>query len=204
MKNAHSKLILSGFLTFAVLSFTHGQKRAIEERADRLIETSDLLTVKGTVTAFDHYYVRNAEVTSRKTRSRAITDSLGMFGIMATRGDVLLFRANGFEKHRRKLSADENDITVNMILVPGEKNVKSAVDHGHMYENDIRYALEHFNIINHDYRVYHDMRDLLQASLPGTRVTDHGGIQVYINGRNSGSSGLEHNGADHHQVMDRY
>ncbi len=136
MKNAHSKLILSVVFTFAILSFTYGQKRAIEERADRLIETGDLITVKGTVTAFDQYYVRNAEVTSRKTRSRVITDSLGMFDIMATRGDVLIFNANGFKKHRKKLSADENEITVDMILVPGEKSEKLAVDHGHMYEND--------------------------------------------------------------------
>ena len=99
MKTTHSKLILSVFLSFALLSFANGQKRAIKEKADRLTETKELVTVKGTVTAFNNYYVNNAEITSRRTRSKTITDSLGKFEIMATCGDVLVFRANGFEKN---------------------------------------------------------------------------------------------------------
>jgi hypothetical protein len=194
MKNTHSKLILSVFLSFAVLSFANGQKKAIVERADRLIQTEDLITVNGTVTAFNDYYVKNSEVTSKKTGSKAITDSLGMFEIMAANGDVLVFRANGFEKNRRKLSANENDITVDMILVPGEKNEKLAVDHGHLPEKDLAYALEHYNIINNDFSAYNDMRELLQAALLGTRVTDQGGsIRVYIRGRDISSVGLSEN-----------
>jgi TonB-dependent SusC/RagA subfamily outer membrane receptor len=167
------------------------------EKADQLIETDEVTTVKGTVMAFKNYYVKNAEVTSRKTRSKAYTDSLGMFEIMAANGDVLVFRANGFEKNRRKLSTNENDITVDMILVPGEKNEKKAVAHGHLHEKDLGYAIEHFKIINNDFSAYNDMRELLQASLLGTRVTDQGGcIRVYVRGRDISSVSLsENNGA---------
>jgi hypothetical protein len=197
MKNTHSQLILSVFLSFAVLSFANGQQKAIKERADQLIETGDKTTVKGTVMAFENYYVKNAEVTSRKTGSKAITDSLGMFEIMTANGDILIFRANGFEKNRKKLSANENDITVDMILVPGEKNEKKAVAHGHMHEKDLAYAIEHYKIIKNDFSAYNDMRELLQASLLGTRVTDQGSsIRVYTRGRDISSVGLlENNGA---------
>jgi TonB-dependent SusC/RagA subfamily outer membrane receptor len=197
MKNTRSQLILSVFLSFALLSFANGQQKAIKERADQLNETGDITTIKGTVTAFKNYYVKNTEVTSRKTRSNAVTDSLGMFEIMAANGDVLIFRANGFEKNRRKLSANENNITVDMILVPGEKNEKKAVAYGHMHEKDLAYALEHYNIINNDFSAYNDMRELLQAALLGTRVTDQGGsVRVYIRGRDISSVGLsENNGA---------
>jgi uncharacterized protein (DUF934 family) len=194
MNNTRSTLILSVFLSFAVFSFANGQKKANKERAYRLIETSGLIIVTGTVTAFNNYYVKNVEVTSRKTRSKAFTDSLGMFDIKVARGDVLIFTADGFEKNRRKLSANENDITVDMILVPGEKSEKLAVDHGHMYERDIAYALEHIRIINNDFPVYHDIRELLQASLLGTRVIDQGGsIQVYVRGRDISSVGFSEN-----------
>jgi TonB-dependent SusC/RagA subfamily outer membrane receptor len=120
-----------------------------------------------------------------------------MFEIMVANGDVLIFMANGFEKNRRKLSANENDITVDMVLVPGEKNEKKAVDHGHMHEKDLGYALKHYNIINNDFSAYNDMRELLQAALLGTRVTDQGGsIRVYVRGRDISSVGLsEDNGA---------
>ena len=197
MKNSNSILILSVFLSFAMLSFAHGQKQAIKERADRVIKTSDLITVKGTVTAFNNYYVKNVEITSRKTRSKASTDSLGRFEIMVSMEDVLFFKANGFEKNRREVTANEDEISVNMILVPGEKNEKKAVTYGHMYEEDLAYAVEHYNVRNNDLPLYSDIKQLLQAELLGTRVTDQGGsIQVYVRGRDISSVGLsENNGA---------
>ena len=52
---------------------------------------------------------------------------------MVPMGDVLIFKANGFEKNRREGTANEDEINVNMILMPGEKNEKLAIDYGHMY-----------------------------------------------------------------------
>ncbi len=182
MKNTHAKLILSVLLSFAVLFFANGQKKAIKERSDRLIETSYLLTFKGTVTAFNKYSVKNAEVTARKTRSMALTDSLGRFEIMAPDGDVLIFKANGFEKNRRKVSAKENEISVDMILIPGEKNEKIAVAYGHMNEKDITYAVEHSPNINNDFVKYSNLFELLRAKIVGARVTYQGSIQVFIRG----------------------
>ena len=196
MKNAHFKLIFSVFVSFGVLFLVNGQQKAMKEKADRLIETSDFIKIKGTVTAFNNYYVKHAEVISRRTGSKAITDSLGMFEIMAPGGDILIFRAKGFEKNRRKVSVIEDEINVNMILRPGEKNQKLAVDNGHMYEKDMAYAIKHHSSFNNDYMVYNDMRELLQAKLLGTRVTNQGSIQVFIRGRDIGSYGLlENNGA---------
>lgn len=102
MKNTHSKLILSVLLSFAILFFANGQKKAIKERSDQLIENSGLLTFKGTVTAFNKYSVKHAEVTARKTKSKALTDSLGKFEIMAPVGDVLIFKAHGFGRIEKK------------------------------------------------------------------------------------------------------
>ena len=157
MKNTNSKLILSVFLSFAVLSFANGQQKAIKERSDRLIETGDFITVKGTVTAFNKYYVKNAEVTSRKTRSKAFSDSHGRFEIIASSGDVLFFKANGFEKNRRKVSSNEDEISVNMILMPGEKNRNIVVAFGHMYEENIAYAIEHYHNFNNDFGKYSNL-----------------------------------------------
>ena len=122
------------------------------------------------------------------------TDSLGMFEIMtAASGDVLVFRANGFERNRRKLAASENEITVDMILMPGEQYEKLAVDHGHLHEKDLASIHKHHRIIYNDFSIYHDMRQLLQSSLLGTRVTDQGSIRVYVRGRDVGSGGSSMN-----------
>ena len=182
MKNTPSKLILSVFLSFAVLSLANGQKRAIKKRSDRLIQTSDILTVKGTVTAFNNYYLQNAEITTRKTGSKAFTDSLGRFEIIASSGDVLLFMANGFEKNRRKVASADDEISVNMILVPGKKNKKLAAGNGHMDERDLAYAIEHYSEFNNDFMKYSDMKKLLQKELVGVTVKDQGNIQVFLYG----------------------
>ena len=67
MKNSNSKLIFTAFFSFAVLLSTHAQQQAIKSRSNRMIGTSDLVEIKGTVKAFDNYYVMNAEVTAKKT-----------------------------------------------------------------------------------------------------------------------------------------
>jgi TonB-dependent SusC/RagA subfamily outer membrane receptor len=202
MKNTKSKLILSVFLSFAVLFLANGQKKAIKERADLLFETGDHITVKGTVTTFNKYYVMNAEVTAKKTRSKTVTDSLGMFEIMASSVDVLIFKANGFEKNRRKVSSNEDEISVNMILMPGERNEKIAVANGHIFLKDIAYPARHSHNLKNDFSKFSNLRGLLQAELPEARVTDRGSIQVFIRGRNISSIGSSENNSAALFVLD--
>lgn len=182
MKNKHSLLILSVFLSFAMLSLVNGQKRAIDERSDRLIENVDYITVKGTVTAFNTYYLNHVEVTAKKTKTKVFSDSLGKFEIMLPMSDDLIFKANGFEKYRREVSTNENEISVDMILIPGEKNERKAVDHGHMFEKEIAQAVEIYRKSNNDLPLYSDIKQLLQRELLGTRVIDQGNIQVFVRG----------------------
>jgi TonB-dependent SusC/RagA subfamily outer membrane receptor len=182
MKNTHSKLILTVLLSFSTILFAYGQKKAHKERGDNLIEAGELYQIEGTVTAFKHYVVKNAEVTAKNTKSRALTDSQGRFEIFATKGDVLVFNANGFEKNRRKVRTAEDEFQVNMIFKPGERNEEIAVGYGHLSAIELTHAMAHYRDLNNDYLRYMDMQDLLQRELPGTRVTDLGGIKVFIRG----------------------
>lgn len=80
------------------------------------------------------------------------------------------------------MSAKEDEISVDMILIQGEKNEKIAVAYGHMYEKDITYAVEHSRDINNDFVRYSSLFELLRAKLVGARVTDQGSIRVFIRG----------------------
>lgn len=180
MKNSNSKLILSVFISFIVLFHSNGQKMAIMERADLSLNTADIEVVKGEVTAFHNYYLENVEVIARKTRSKAFTDSLGRFEIMAPSGDMLIFKANGFEKNRRSVSSNEVDINVNMIFVPGEKNENGAVTYGHLSEQDLADALQLYSDFNNDFLKYSDMKELLQYELFDVKVIDLGNTQVFL------------------------
>jgi TonB-dependent SusC/RagA subfamily outer membrane receptor len=142
----------------------------------------ELVKVSGTVTAFEHFYVKNAEVSAKKTKSKALTDSLGRFEIMARKGDALIFSANGFEKNRRKVTGSGEPMNVNLILMEGAKHRKVAVGYGHLSEKDLTYALHNYSNLNNDYLKYTDMKDLLSRELVGVKVVDQGGIKVYSQG----------------------
>ena len=188
MKNTSSKLFLTVFLSIAVIFLAYGQKRANKARAENLYASGEVYKIEGTVTAFNSYVVKNVEVIAKNTKSRAFTDSQGRFELMATKGDVLIFKANGFEKNRRKLHTTEADVNVNMIFRPGEQNEKIAVGYGHLSAGELSHALVHYSSMNNDYLRYADMQDLLQRELPGSRVTSSGGIKVFIRGGNNFSN----------------
>ena len=190
MKNSYSKQIFTAFLCFAVLFSSHAQQQAIKAWPDRLIETSDLAEIKGTVTAFDNHYVMYAEVTARQTGTKAYTDSFGRFEITAPHGDILIFKANGFEKNRREVDFSENEINVDMNLKPGKRNERIAVIYGHINEEAIAYAVDHYQRNNNDFLKYSNMGELLRAELAGVRVTDHGHIQVFVRGGNIASNDI--------------
>ena len=180
MKNTNSKLILTVLLSFAVLFLASAQKKANKERVDAPAENIESTTVKGTVTAFHNYYLNNIEVSARKSRTKAITDSLGRFEIIASNGDILVFKADGFEKNRREVALNEDEITVNMILVPGEKSQHNAIRNGHISERDLAYAAEHYSDFNNDFLKYSDIKELLEKELIEATILDHGIIQVYL------------------------
>lgn len=193
MKNTHSRTILTVLLSSAVLFFANGQKQAVRERIDPLIETGALMMVKGTVTAFNHYHLMNAQVTARKTGSKAFTDTAGRFEILAPGGDVLLFKAKGFRNTRREVPADAREINVNMILMPGKRNEEKAAAFGHMHDHDLAYAREHYPNNKHGVRMYSDLRGLVQAKLLDATVTDRGSIKVFVRGRDTSRFGWSEN-----------
>lgn len=157
-------------------------------------KNKELLTVKGTVTAFSNFSVSNAEVISKKTKTKTLTDSLGRFEIMAPAGDVLSFEAGGFENNRRKVEKSTDPLLVNLILQDGEKNQEIAVAYGHIRKEDLTYALTYYSDLNSDFTKYTSMLDLLQTELMGAQVMEQGGIKVYLRGAETtqGIGGFDH------------
>lgn len=146
----------------------------------------ELMTVKGIVTAFGIYCLFNAEIKSKKTKTITHTDSLGRFEIMVPLGDMLTFKAKGFEKNRRKVKEATDPIQLNMILLDGDKNREIAVDNGHISEENIAYALEHYNQFNNDFTKYQTMEDLFRGELVGVMIQKHSyGVKVYLNPTNA-------------------
>jgi len=180
MKNV-AVLLLTGIL---ISSPVFSQKKA-----------KDLMPVKGTVTAFTHYSILNAEVKSKKTKTTVLTDSLGRFEIMAPAGDQISIIASGFESNRRKVQKKNEPIEVNLIFKDSQKNQEIAVAYGHIRKEDLTYALSNYTDLNNDFGKYTSMEQLLQTELVGAQVLNQGGgLKVYLRGSESttGISGFDH------------
>lgn len=157
-------------------------------------KNKELMPVKGTVTAFTHYSMLNAEVISKKTKTTTLTDSLGRFEIMAPAGDQITFSAAGFEKSTRKIQKENEPLDVNMIFKDSKKNQEIAVAFGHIRKEDLTYALEHYTDLNNDFTKYTSIEQLLQTELVGAQVLNEGGgLKVYLRGSQSTQIG----GFDH-------
>jgi len=158
-------------------------------------KSKELMPVKGTVTAFTHYSVLNAEVISKKTKTTTLTDSLGRFEIMAPVGDQIAISAAGLERNRRKVQKKNEPFEVNLIFEDTEKNKEIAVAYGHIKKEDLTYALSHYTDLNNDFAKYTSMEQLLQSELVGASVLNQGGgLKVYLRGSESttGISGFDH------------
>ena len=151
----------------------------------------ELLAVKGKVTAFSTYNLANTEVVSKKTKTKVLTDTLGQFEIMAPPGDVLTFKAYGFETNRRKVQEDSDPLEVNMIFEGDKKSEEIAVAYGHIRKENLTYALNYYSDLNNDFSKYTSMMQLLQSELVGAQV---GGGKVYLRGaeQSTGISGFDH------------
>jgi len=160
------------FLMAISLIFTINPARAQKNK-------KETLRVKGSVTAFQNFYLKNVEVSSKKAKTMTTTDSTGGFEIETRSGDLLIFNANGFEPNRRKVSGEGELIQVNMILLEGKKNQKMAVGYGYIDEEDLTHAVANFNFNNNDFSKYSTMQDLLRQELPGAMVS---GGSVYTRG----------------------
>ena len=172
-------MILAGIL---ISSTAFSQKK--KERVD---------DCKGNSYCFTNFSILNAEVISKKTKTKTLTDSLGRFEIMAPAGDVISFEAHGFESNRRKVGKSTDPLEVNMILKNGEKNQEIAVAYGHIRKEDLTYALSYYSDMNSDFMKYTTMEQLLQTELVGAQVVNQGGLKVYLRG----SETTEIGGFDH-------
>jgi TonB-dependent SusC/RagA subfamily outer membrane receptor len=190
MKNKNLNLIPTLLITLTLPFIAFGQQQSTIETPEQPLAANELVTVKGTVTTSDQYHVNNVEVTARKANARTCTDSDGKFEITAPHGDVLIFKANGFEKIRRGVTPFGEEININMNLKPGEKNERLAVIYGHMTAEAVAYAVEHYRRNYGEFLRYSNMAELLRSELVGTRVTDHGNIRVFVKSSDFASHGM--------------
>ena len=143
--------------------------------------------VKGEITTFNHYPVQNVEVTSKKAKSTAMTDSLGQFELLCNEKDMIMIKAKGFNSLDKRVTSKDDFVTANLIYKDSKKNREIVTGLGYIKPDQLTYALAHLSYENNDFCNYPDIFSLLGANFPEVQgIGGAAGTQgVYVRGQKS-------------------
>ncbi len=128
--------------------------------------------VYGRLTAFNTYPVQNIEITSKKAKTSALSDSLGGFSIVCQENDVIRIKPKAFRPVTKRVGPDTDSLIINLIFIDTEKNKEIAVGYGYMKESDLIYAVDNLEQENNEYCFYHDVFEVIKGRFAGVTVED--------------------------------
>jgi hypothetical protein len=143
--------------------------------------------VKGKITAFQEYPVHNVEVRCKKGKTAVRTDSLGQFELVCNEKDVIMIKNSVFEPLNRRVGAEDNYITANLVFKNNKKNRDIAASMGYLRPDQLSYALSHLADLNNDFCNYPDIFSLIRVKFPEAQIKNgpNGAEGVYIRGKKS-------------------
>ena len=144
--------------------------------------------VYGTVFAFKNLALNNIQVTSAKTKTTTLTDSLGNFRIVCESEDKIEFTGFGFQKKVIKLEKPQNNVKVKMIFKGGNKNFALAVENGHVSKENLDKSFALHPDQNFEYYNYADIFTAISKIYASNDNVNVRGNSVYIRAENSSFS----------------
>ena len=143
--------------------------------------------VKGKLTTFNTYPVGNVEVASKKAKSTVTSDSLGQFEIVCNEKDVIMIKAKVFQSINKKVKADDDFVSANLIFRDTPENREIATGLGYISHEQLTFALAHLADENNDFCNYSDVFSLVKGKFPGVQVKNNsmGTEGVFVRGDKS-------------------
>ncbi len=136
-------------------------------------------TIEGKVTTYEQYPLHKVTVTAKRSGNEVLTDTTGYYSLVCDENDKLVFEANGFFNERVRLKNVEpgDSVNLNMRLKNGDKNFEVATGYGHIEEEKLTHAIQHFESEKNDYSNYDSILDIVEGRISGVSVA-YDGIKV--------------------------
>lgn len=145
-----------------------------------------LVTVKGKITAFREFPVKNVKIQSKKYKTRALTNEAGEFEIKCKKNDVLSIISQGFEKVNYKVRKTDKLVEINLVFKDSKKNREYVVGYGMINEDNLTYAISNLSHENNDFSSYSNLSELIRAKFPTVQV--NGGCVIVRGVSSTGSN----------------
>ena len=143
--------------------------------------------VKGKLTTFNRYPVKNVIVESKKAGSTVMTDSLGEFSLVCLDKDVIKVKNDVFEAVSQKVGEDDNYVSANLIFRDSKKNRETATGMGYISHDQLTFALTNLSAENNDFCSYTDVFSLIQGKFSSVKIqpSQNGGKGIFVRGQKS-------------------
>lgn len=136
--------------------------------------------VYGNVFAFKDLALKNIQVTSVKSKTTALSDSLGNFRMVCEQEDKLEFTGFGFQKKVVKVEKQQNNIKVKMIFKGGNKNIALAIENGHVSKENLEESIKLHSDQNYEYYNYADVFTAISRIYAGNDNIKVNGKEVFV------------------------
>lgn len=141
-----------------------------------------MTVVKGKVTAFNKYPLKNITVQAKKSKAKVSTNEYGVFELVCEPKDIISFESKSFIPVRRKIKDPADSIFVNLVFKDTPKSKEYAVGYGIMKEEDLTYAVSNMSQENNNFQSYSTIYELIVGRFPGVDVQ---GNEIIIRGISS-------------------
>jgi len=131
---------------------------------------SQMNVIRGKVTSFHKYPVKNIMVKAKKSKSKVQTNDSGIFEIVCIPNDILIFESQSFVPLRYKIKNIDDSVIVNLVFKDTEKSKEYAIAYGYMSEKNLTYAVSNLTNENNNFEVYSNVYDLIKGRFPGVNV----------------------------------
>jgi TonB-dependent SusC/RagA subfamily outer membrane receptor len=143
---------------------------------------SQTVIVKGKVTCFQKYALKNIVVEGSKSKSKVLTNEFGVFEIVCYPQETLIFRSKSFYGMKRKISDPKDSIIVNLVFKETKKSKEYAIANGLLSEEILTYAIPNLTNENNSFSGYANVYDLIVGRFAGVEVS---GKCIIIRGERS-------------------
>jgi TonB-dependent SusC/RagA subfamily outer membrane receptor len=151
---------------------------------------SQMVVVKGKVTAFHKYALKNIVVKASKSDSKKLTNEYGEFEIVCQPNETIIFESQSFKIVKHKIKDPKDSVIVNLVLKDTKKSKEYAISNGIISEGNLAYALSNLKDENNDFYTYGNIYDLIVGKFAGVEVLSGNIIIRGIKSLNASNSAL--------------
>lgn len=143
------------------------------------VTSQEYFKFSGRVVAFNAIPLEKITVTAQKSKRKVSTDNKGVFDILVSKKDLLIFSANGFESGRYRVKNSNAHPEINLTFINTVENRDIAVGMGYISQDMLANGIQQINTDALKTGGFANVYDLIRAKVPGVQLIQENGVTKF-------------------------